>query len=78
LWRRLDPALWALTYHPSVVLQTVARERLAAALADPEFCRMLDRLVQAKRQAATSPAGFSRSIPRPPSPASPISAWSSC
>ena len=26
LWRRLDPALWALTYHPSVVLQTVSRE----------------------------------------------------
>jgi hypothetical protein len=37
LWRRLDPALWALTYHPSVVLQTVSRERLASALAEPDF-----------------------------------------
>ena len=40
LWRKLDPALWASTRHPSVVLQTIAREKLAAALADPEFCRV--------------------------------------
>jgi starch phosphorylase len=66
LWRRLDPALWALTYHPSVVVQTVAREKLASALADPDFCRLLDRLVQAKRQAATAPGWFQQKYPQAP------------
>ena len=66
LWRRLDPALWALTYHPSVVLQTVSREKLASALADPDFCRLLDRLVQAKRQAATIPRWFQQKYPDAP------------
>ena len=66
LWRRLDPALWALTYHPSVVLQAVSRENLAHALADPDFCRMLDRLVQAKRQAATMPRWFQQKYPQSP------------
>jgi starch phosphorylase len=66
LWRRLDPALWALTYHPSVVLQTVSREKLAQALADPDFCRLLDRLVQAKRQAATTPRWFQQKYPQSP------------
>ena len=36
LWRRLDPELWALTSHPSVVLQAVSREKLSAALANPD------------------------------------------
>jgi starch phosphorylase len=58
LWRRLDPELWALTHHPNVVLQTVARQKLATALADPEFCQLLDSLVRAKRQAAGEPAWF--------------------
>jgi starch phosphorylase len=66
LWRRLDPALWALTYHPSVVLQTVSREKLAHALADPDFCRLLDRLVQAKRQAAAVPGWFQQKYPQSP------------
>ena len=66
LWRRLDPALWALTYHPSVVLQTVSREKLASALADPEFCRLLDRLVQAKRQAEAAPRWFQQKYPQAP------------
>ena len=57
LWRRLDPELWALTQHPNVVLQTVARERLASALADADFRQLLERLLQAKRQAAVEPAG---------------------
>ena len=66
LWRRLDPALWALTYHPNVVLQTVSREKLASVLADPEYRQMLDRLVQAKRQAATIPRWFQQKYPQSP------------
>ena len=66
LWRRLDPALWALTYHPSVVLQTVSREKLASALANPDFCRLLDRLVQEKRRAETAPRWFQQKYPQAP------------
>ncbi|MGA3007889.1 MAG: alpha-glucan family phosphorylase, partial [Opitutaceae bacterium] len=66
LWRRLDPALWALTYHPNVVLQSVSREKLAGALADPDFCRLLDQLMQAKREAATTPRWFQKKYPQAP------------
>jgi glycogen phosphorylase len=58
LWRRLDPGLWELTRHPNVVLRGVSRERLALALADPDFCSLLDRLVRARRLAAEAPGWF--------------------
>jgi starch phosphorylase len=60
LWRRLDPALWALTSHPNVVLQTVSREKLTAALADPEFAGLLARLFARKRELAASPHWFQK------------------
>src|SRR5580704_7995321 len=66
LWRRLDPALWELTYHPNVVLQSVSREKLAGALADPDFCRLLDQLMQAKREAETRPLLFQKKHPGAP------------
>jgi len=66
LWRRLDPALWALTYHPSVVLQTVSRERLASALADPDFCQLLDRLLRDKRQTEAEDRWFQKKHPQAP------------
>jgi glycogen phosphorylase len=65
LWRRLDPALWPRSYHPNVVLQSISREKLAAALADPEFRQLLDRLVQAKREAETTPHWFQKKYPQP-------------
>ena len=37
VWRQLDPVLWELTHNPWVVLQTVSREKLQRALADPAF-----------------------------------------
>jgi starch phosphorylase len=66
LWRRLDPTLWSLTHHPNVVLNTVSREKLAEALADPDYCRLLDRSVQARRQAAATPAWFQQKYPQAP------------
>jgi starch phosphorylase len=66
LWRRLDPALWAQTSHPSSVLQSVSRERLAAALKDPGFCALLEQLVRSKRESAASPAWFQETYPKPP------------
>src|SRR5512139_3500188 len=58
VWRQLDPALWELTYNPWVVLQTVSRDQLRAALADPVFRDKVDELVQTRRHAAEAPAWF--------------------
>ncbi len=63
LWRRLDPTLWSLTHHPNVVLNTVSREKLAGALADPEYRRLLDASVQARLRAAAVPAWFQQTHP---------------
>ena len=66
LWRRLDPVLWALTHHPNVVLQAVSRDKLAEALAEPEYRRLLDTAMESRRQAATSPAWFQQQHPAAP------------
>jgi glycogen phosphorylase len=58
LWRRLDPGLWELTRHPNVVLRGVSAERLASALADPEFRGMVDGLVRKRRMAMEAPGWF--------------------
>jgi starch phosphorylase len=58
LWQQLDPALWARTQNPWIVLQTVSRERLRSALADPVFVKTLDDLVQSERRATEAPAWF--------------------
>jgi len=66
LWRRLDPALWELTQHPNVVLQSVAREKRDAALADPDFRRLLGELLRAKRESAAVPRWFQEKYPADP------------
>lgn len=68
LWRRLDPTLWELTHHPNVVLQTVSREKLVGALADPDYRRLLNVALQAKQHAATTPAWFQQKHPDVPLP----------
>ena len=66
VWRRLDPALWALTHNPWVVLQTASRDRIERVSADPVFRRSVNDLVQAKRQAAETPAWFQQTYPQSP------------
>jgi len=66
LWRRLDSQLWESTRHPSVVLQTVAPEKLDEALADPAFCERLTALVKTRRDAAAQPAWFQARNPNSP------------
>ena len=78
LWQRLDPELWTLTHHPNAVLQNVARDKLASALADPDFCQSLDRLLQAKRQSSVEPAWFQERYPQTPLSCVASSAWNSC
>lgn len=66
VWDKLYPELWDLIHNPWVVLQSVSRDRMEGVLADVEFRKKLDELVEAKRQPAESPAWFQR--PQPDSP----------
>src|SRR5665811_942177 len=66
VWRQLDPALWELTHNPWVVLQTVSREELQRVFADPAFCKIVDNLVQARRDVAQAPAWFQQAYPQAP------------
>ena len=45
VWRALDPTLWELTQNPWVVLQTVSRDKIERALADPAFRKNMDELL---------------------------------
>jgi starch phosphorylase len=66
VWRKLDPALWELTQNPWVVLQTVSKDKLKSVLADSTFRKKIDELLQAKRQAAETPAWFQKNHPQSP------------
>jgi len=66
VWRRLDPVLWELTQNPWVVLQTVSRDQLGRALADPAFRKDVDALLRGKHQAAEAPAWFQQNHPQSP------------
>jgi starch phosphorylase len=74
VWRGLDPVLWELTHNPWVVLQTVSREKLQRALADPAFRKKVDELVQTRRDAAQAPAWFQKT--HAPSPLSCVAYFS--
>jgi starch phosphorylase len=63
-WRRLDPALWASSRHPSTMLRSLSKERLASALADTDFRRLLDGLLQSTRQSEAGPAWFQKKYPQ--------------
>jgi starch phosphorylase len=66
LWQQLDPTLWNLTHNPWLVLQTVSRDRLERALADPDFRNRVEDLVGAKRRAAETPAWFQQQDAKTP------------
>jgi starch phosphorylase len=64
VWAQLDAMLWDLTHNPWVVLQTVSRDCLQRALDDPVFREKIAALVEAKREAAETPAWFQQRHPR--------------
>src|ERR1035437_6662884 len=66
VWRQLDPVLWDLTHHPSDVLQTVSRDKIRRALADPAFRKKIDALAQSKKQAEEAPTWFQQHHPKAP------------
>ena len=66
IWRQLDPTLWELTQNPWVVLQTVSRDKLERALAEPDFRKNIDDLLRGKREAEERPAWFQQRHPQSP------------
>ena len=66
IWRQLDPVLWEITHNPWAVLQTVSRETLRRDFADPAFRKIVDDLVQARRETVAAPAWFQQTHPQSP------------
>ena len=66
VWKELDPALWDLTYNPWVVLQTVSRDQLRRALADPAFRKKVDDLLRARSRETESPVWFQQNHAQSP------------
>lgn len=64
LWEQLDPELWELTHNPWVLLQTVSREKLQSATADPRFQRLLADLHREQTLTEESEAWFQKTHPR--------------
>jgi starch phosphorylase len=60
LWKRLDPELWEATQNPWVILQTVSRETIEAALAEPDFRQRLNNLLHQNRESYDADAWFQR------------------
>ena len=63
LWQQLDADLWAKTYNPWVVLQTVSAERFRSVMSDTVFRRKVEALVHAKKKALTGNAWFQQKYP---------------
>ncbi|MGC2657716.1 MAG: alpha-glucan family phosphorylase [Bryobacteraceae bacterium] len=66
LWRRLDNDLWEATRNPWVILQTVSKDKIKAALAEPSFHQRLDELALHYRQSYSSDAWFQTNHPKSP------------
>src|SRR5512137_2813464 len=58
IWSRLEPELWSLTHNPWVVLQTASHSKLRVLLADREFRKTVQGLVERPRQHLKSAAWF--------------------
>lgn len=58
LWKQLDRDAWQLTHSPWVVLQSVARDRIAQLMADPAFRASVQTLLEGRREAERAPGWF--------------------
>jgi starch phosphorylase len=63
LWEQLDKELWATTQNPWVILRTVSREAIKAALGDGKFRSRLDKLLQQNRDSYRADAWFQQKHP---------------
>jgi len=60
LWKELDPELWSLTHNAWVVLQTVSRTKLHALLAQPDYRKRVETLLERRRQYLGSTSWFEK------------------
>ncbi len=58
LWQRLDAELWQATQNPWVVLQTISKDTLEGALAEPEFRQRLNTVLQRNKDSYAADAWF--------------------
>jgi starch phosphorylase len=63
LWNQLDPELWNFTQNAWLVLQTVSRSRLDAALGDERFRQTLDKVLAHRRERDERPKWFQSASP---------------
>jgi starch phosphorylase len=63
LWEALDKDLWATTQNPWVILRTVSREKIKAALGASEFRQKLDSLLRQNRDSYRAEAWFQHKHP---------------
>jgi starch phosphorylase len=63
LWKALDKDLWATAQNPWVILRTVSREKIKAALGAPEFRQKLDTLLRQNRDSYQADAWFQHTHP---------------
>jgi starch phosphorylase len=63
LWGQLDPELWDLTQNPWVVLQTVSKQTIRDASADPAFRAKVEEIVRRKHDREGSSAWFQTAHP---------------
>jgi starch phosphorylase len=63
LWEGLDKELWATTQNPWVILQTVSKEKIKAALDAPEFRQRVDNLLRQNRDSYGADAWFQKKHP---------------
>jgi len=63
LWEALDKELWASTQNPWVILRTVSREKIKAALGAVEFRNRLDSLLLKNRESYRADAWFQHKHP---------------
>ena len=60
LWKHLDAEMWRSTQNPWVILQTVSKESIEAALVDPEYRKRLDDLLRRNRESYGADAWFQK------------------
>jgi starch phosphorylase len=60
IWEQLDAELWEATQNPWVILQTVSKDKIKAALAEPEFRYRLNDLLRQNRNSYQKDAWFQK------------------
>ena len=66
IWQTLDPQLWELLKNPWVILQTISQQKLENHLADPEFRKFIDNLLETNRAELKNPTWFEQTYPQSP------------